>query len=218
MAKKQQDWTRHLPVMGGAAVIALVGIALYFFVASTGGVQAPKEPLVQEISVIQPPPPPPPPPQVEPPPKPEMEEVKTPEPEPEPEQQADNDEPPPGEDLGLDAEGTAGSDGFGLKARRGGRSLIGGGDINKWYAGLVQKDLQSALSAIDSVRKGRYTVVLNIWVSQDGLVKDSELVRGSGDASIDEALTTALAAGLRLSREPPADMPQPIKLRITSRT
>ena len=82
----------------------------------------------------------------------------------------------------------------------------------------MQKDLQSALSAIDSVRKGRYTVILNIWVSQDGLVKDSELVRGSGDASIDEALTTALAAGLRLSREPPADMPQPIKLRITSRT
>ena len=48
---------------------------------------------------------------------------------------------PPGDELGLDAEGGAGSDGFGLRAKKGGRGLIGGGDRNRWYEGQVQRDL-----------------------------------------------------------------------------
>lgn len=218
MARRQQGFRRHLPAVGGAAVIALVGWGVWLFVQSTGGVQAPVQPEVQQISVVMPPPPPPPPPEVEPPPEPEMEEVEVPEPEPEPVEQAESDEPPPGEDLGLDADGVAGSDAFGLKARRGGRGLIGGGDIHKWYAGLVQKDLQAALAAIDEVRRGRYSVVLKIWLSSDGRIENSELVQGSGDSSIDQALTSALATGVRISREPPEDLPQPIRLRISSRT
>ena len=218
MSVKRPGWQRHAPVLGALVLIGLLGAGVFYVISHSGGVQAPRVPEVQQISIVQPPPPPPPPPQVEPPPKPEMEEVKTPEPEPEPDQQAADDEPPPGDELGLDAEGTAGGDAFGLKGRKGGRSLVGGGDAKRWYAGLVQKDLQAALSSIDEVRKGRYTVVLKIWIAPDGRVSDSQLVRGSGDSTLDAALLSALNAGVRLSREPPDDLPQPIKLRISSRT
>ena len=216
MARKAQGMKRWTPYIGGGVMIMTVAYGVYAFVQSTGGVQAPTVPEVQQISLVVPPPPPPPP-EIEQPPEP-VEEIEIPEPEPEPVADSADDEPPPGEDLGLDADGVAGSDGFGLKARKGGRSLIGGGDLNKWYAGLVQKDLQSALAAIDEIRKGRYTVVLNIWLSRDGVIEDSELVRGSGDAAIDQALASALNSGVRVSRQPPDDLPQPIKLRITSRT
>lgn len=218
MAKQKRGLKRYGPALGGSAVILLVGLGVYLFVASNGGVQAPRQPEVQQISVVMPPPPPPPPPALEPPPEPEVQEVDVPEPEPEPLAEDDSDAPPPGEDLGLDADGVAGSDGFGLAARKGGRGLIGGGDINKWYASLVQKDLQRALATENEVRQGRYTVVLKIWLAPDGRIEDSEMIQGSGDTDIDQALTAVLAGGVRISRAPPEDLPQPIRLRISSRT
>ena len=130
----------------------------------------------------------------------------------------ESDEPPPGEDLGLDADGAAGSDGFGLRAKKGGRGLIGGGDRNAWYAGVLQRDLQSLLSSIDDVRQGRYAVVVRIWVDDSGRIENSEIVQGSGNRSVDDALARALQGGMRLSEAPPDDLPQPIKLQISSRS
>jgi len=148
-----------------------------------------------------------------------MEEVETPdEPEPAPEDIADS-EAPPADDLGLDAEGVAGSDGFGLQARKGGRGLIGGGGSRfGWYAGILKNDIHAALSKVDEVRKDRYSVVLRIWVAADGRVDRSEIVRGTGNDELDATLEAALQRELRLSEAPPQDMPQPIKIRITSRT
>ena len=84
------------------------------------------------------------PPETEPPPPPPPEEkVDLAEPEPEP--QPSND-PPPGEQLGLDAEGAAGADGFGLAARPGGRDLLAsGGSAYAWYAGLLKSEILDRL-------------------------------------------------------------------------
>jgi TonB family protein len=153
------------------------------------------------------------------PPPPEMEEVEIPEPEPEPiADDAPADEPLPGDDLGLDADGVAGSDGFGLKAKKGGRSLIGGGDRNKWYAGVIQSELQSVLAGIDDIRRGRYALTVRIWIDGEGRVENAEVVRGTGDTELDEALQQALIGGTKLSHAPPEDLPQPIRLRISSRS
>lgn len=215
---ENQGGRRWLPWVGGAVIFVGFGAVVYAMVAALSGTPPPPQPKVQQISIVQPPPPPPPPPEMEEPPKPE-EKVEVPEPEPEPVAEAeDSDEAPPGDELGLDADGTAGADGFGLRAKKGGRGLIGGGDRNAWYAGILQRDLQSLLSEIEDVRKGRYAVIVRIWVAGDGTIEQSEILRGSGDHSVDDALARALKRGVRLSEAPPEDLPQPIKLQISSRS
>ncbi|MEX2482669.1 MAG: TonB family protein [Gammaproteobacteria bacterium] len=211
-------WRRFGPALGAAGVLLVVGGGLYLFFGSMGATDKPRPPDVQQISIVQPPPPPPPPPpEIEEPP-PEIEEVDVSEPEPEPIADDAANEPPPGEDLGLDADGVAGADGFGLQAKKGGRALIGGGDRNKWYAGVIQTDLQSLLADIEEIRKGRYAVVVKIWIGADGQLEQAEVVRGTGNADLDAAIKRALGGGLRLSHEPPEDLPQPIRLRISSRS
>ena len=81
-------------------------------------------------------PPPPPPPKIEePPPPPPPEEVKLPDPEPVADAPDVPDMPGP---LGLDADGVAGSDAFGLVGRHGGNDLIGGDGRYRSYANHVK--------------------------------------------------------------------------------
>ncbi|MBK8958917.1 MAG: energy transducer TonB [Proteobacteria bacterium] len=207
---------RYGPLLGGVAMLAVFAIAGYFVVGGMHGAKAPEPPKIQEISLVQPPPPPPPPPKVEEPPPPEqvMEEPK-----PEPEPVADDapaDEAAPGDELGLDADGTAGSDGFGLRGKKGGRGLIGGGDRNRWYAGQLQRELQTLLSNNAEARGDKYAVVIKLWMSEDGRVDRFELLDSTGNDDSDAALRKTLTR-LHLKDAPPADMPQPLKLRIVAR-
>src|SRR5689334_3282657 len=106
-------------------VLAVVGVGLFFLIRHFVKQEAPAtKKVVQEIRVIRPPPPPPETPPPPPPPPEEKVDLKEPEPEPDP---TPTNEPPPGEQLGLDADGSAGSDGFGLAARKGGRDLLASG-------------------------------------------------------------------------------------------
>lgn len=126
-----------------------------------------------------------------------------------------SDEPPPGDDLGLDADGVA-ADGFGLTAKKGGRGLIGGGDRNRWYAGVIQRDLQGSLADNDDARGAKYSVVVKLWISADGKVERFEIGDSTGDDESDKALRETLS-GLHLSDSPPEEMPQPVRLRVVSR-
>ncbi len=210
-------WRRRGPLIGGLGLLLVFGLVGWFALRGLGGAGPPEPPAVQEISLVQPPPPPPPP-KLEEPPPPE-EQVELPEPEPEPEPVADDaeaDEPPPGEDLGLDADGVAGSDGFGLRARKGGRGLIGGGDRNRWYVGVIQRDLQDLLASSDDARAARYAVTVKLWIATDGGVERFELTDSTGNEEADRALRTLLS-GLRFDDPPPADMPQPLKWRLSAR-
>ncbi|QWF72262.1 TonB family protein [Methylomonas paludis] len=178
---------------------------------------AKNEKKIQPITLLKPPPPPPPPPKVEKPPEPEIKEkIKEPEPEPEPEPETPPDEAP-ARDLGLDAEGTAGSDGFGLAARKGGTGLFGGGNPYAWYGGLVKNDIMGLLSNHDELRRKGYTAIVKIWVKSDGSVERFELSKGSNDADIDELLNKLLEKLKKVAEPPPPGMQQPIKLKITSR-
>jgi protein TonB len=204
---------KWLPVGGAAAVAVVLAVAGYFLVQRMGGTSAPQKPAIQQVSLVVPPPPPPPPEQqIE---EPEVEELEIEEPEPIADDPS-NDAPP--EDLGLDAEGVAGSDAFGLKARKGGRGLLGGGDPFAWYAGVLQRDLQKALSNDDALRgQGDYAVIISIYLTKDGFIERTELESGSNRPELDSALKRVLTAGIRVSREPPEDLPQPVRLRISSR-
>lgn len=213
--KPKSRKSRYLPViLMGVAVTSLgVGaIALVRnFLQSTPG--QPKQ-VVQQIQLIRPPPPPP---DLPPPPPPPEERVDVPDPPDKPDPTPSN-EPPPGEQLGLDADGSAGGDAFGLAARKGGRDLLAsGGSAYAWYAGLLKNEILDQLNSEKRARSGDYSVIVRVWVRNDGTVDRVRIVQSSGNRERDQAIEAALARMARLSQAPPADMPEPISLRIVSR-
>lgn len=173
--------------------------------------------VVQEIALVRPPPPPP---EVEePPPPPEMEEEipELPEPQSEPDP-VQSDDPPPS-DLGLDAEGVAGSDAFGLVGNRGGRGIIGsgGGSRYRWYAGVLKQTLVTHLADYEQVRSASYVITVDVYINQRGRVVRVELTDSTGDPELDMALQQALSSLSDVGGPPPDGLPQPVKLRIESR-
>ena len=207
---------RYLPLIALAIVVLLAGGGVFWMVRSfLNAAPPPTKKVVQEIHVIRPPPPPPDTPPPPPPPPEEKVDVHEPNPEPDP---TPSNEPPPSEQLGLDAEGGAGGDAFGLVGHKGGRDLLAsGGSAFTWYAGLLKTEILDRLQDDKDARKGSYSAVVNIWVRADGTVERVHLAQSSGDKARDKAIETALSHITRLSQAPPADMPQPISLRIVSR-
>ncbi|MFN0041011.1 MAG: energy transducer TonB [Burkholderiales bacterium] len=205
-----------LGVLGLTAAIA--AIAMSFL---TEG-KPKKRHIVQQIAILRPPPPPPP--EREKPPEPEIdeEEVKLPDPDTPPEpQQAEA--APVGQDLGVDAQGTGNGDSFGLVGKPGGKAIteIGGdegrGDQHRWYAGLIQAEIQKLLSRDKKLRGVEFKAVVSVWLGGEGKLERSELAGSTGNADADEKIKLALAELPPLREKPPADMPQPIRLRVTSR-
>jgi protein TonB len=216
MNKIKKRLIRLLPL---ALVLVFTTIAgggmLWVFQSFLDQPVAPPKQTIQEVRLIRPPPPPE---EVEPPPPPEVEEeVDVPEPEAPIDAPAD-DQPPPSNMLGLDTEGVAGSDGFGLRAG-GGRDLLAGSGGSRfgWYAGVLKEDLLSFLSDYDDLRRRSYQVDLRLWLNDDGTVMRVNLDSSTGNRELDEQLRTRLASLDRVGESPPADLPQPIQIRIVSR-
>jgi protein TonB len=129
------------------------------------------------------------------------------------------DEPPPG-DLGLDAEGSAGSDGFGLAARKGGKGLLGGGgggDPYAWYGTIIKNDILDILSEHEELRRKGYTAIIKLWLDTDGTVQRFELAKGSNDSEIDGLINQLVSRYKKVNEPLPPGMEQPLKLRISSR-
>lgn len=220
---KHRRLIKYLPLIAGAVLVLLVALLVYVF-RDIFEKPASSKKQVQQVTVVQPPKPPPPPlpkPEIKPP---EVKEEKLPEPEPEPEPETPEpepaEEPPPGDDLGVDAEGGAGGDSFGLVGKKGGSGLIGGGGGNAiiWYGQHVQRELTDELhqKLRDRARQARYTAVIQVWIKADGNIDRVELVNSSGTAEIDEALKQAISQIRGRFKPPPERMPQPLKIRIRS--
>ena len=216
MAARRSKKRRYL-------TLALLGLSVTLIAAGTFALMrnflsspaGPPQKVVQEIHLIRPPPPPPdlPPP---PPPPPEEKVVDVHQPD-KPDPTPSND-PPPGEQLGLDADGTAGGDAFGLVGNKGGRELLGqGGSAYVWYAGLVKNQILEQLNTEKQARRGEYSLMVRVWVRNDGSIDRVRVVEGSGNRERDQAIEATLSRMGRLSQAPPADMPEPISLRIVSR-
>ena len=164
------------------------------------------------------------------------------EPEPEPEPVEEYEEPAPSEEfveltaapvdigntlddaLGVDADGSGAGDGFGLRAKRGGRALIGAEQgaaedpAAAWrgFATLVARRLERLLNANGAVRATDYDLRVRLWLAADGRVARVELAGSSGVAAIDAAIVSALEHQAGSLGEPPEDMPQPVNIRVRS--
>ncbi len=206
---------RHLLVLLVCLIVpGVLGTAfavLHNFLSSQPG---PPPKVVQEIHLIRPPPPPPdlPPP----PPPPPEEKVNVPDP-----QQPDptpSDQPPPAQQLGLDTEGGAGSDAFGLIGNKGGREITAtGGSAYTWYAGLLKDQILNELNDDQQVRSGNYRITLRAWVRPDGSVERMEVLKGSGDIKLDREIATDLAHIKRIPQPPPSGMPDAISFEVVAR-
>jgi protein TonB len=211
--EKQQRLNRYVPLaLGAVVVIALVGLLVWFVAGMMAKKpEGPKRQVAQVVKLIRPPPPP-----EQPPPPPPPEKVNEPLPQdtPEPTPQEDA----PAEQLGIDADGSSGGDGFGLAARKGGRDLLGSSNgAFAWYTGMLKDTILEKLSADDRVRRGSYAAVVRIWVTSDGRVERVKLAQSTGDPARDIAIEESLTKISRVREAPPIEMPQPITLRIVSR-
>ena len=215
--KSKSSLRRRLPLLiGGIFFLVLVVGVVILIKKFLDNPDQPNTRRVQQISLIKPPEPPPPeekPPEEKPP---EIkEEVKLDEP---PPQQQQAEAPPPGANLGLDADGKGSGDSFGLVGNKGGRELTIGGNGSRFggYLNGLQKNIRDELSRNEKLRKGEYKAEVAIWIGRTGSVERIELLGSSGELDVDAAMKKVLAS-IRKFDEPPSEMPQPVKLRISSR-
>lgn len=203
-----------MPVLVGGVIVAIVVAGLIWLIRDMQ--KAPDEPkreVAQVVKLIRPPPPPPEPP----PPPPPEEKIEEPLPQETPEE-APPDESQAPEQLGLDAEGVAGGDSFGLAARKGGRDLVGtGGAAFAWYTSSLKDRILDFLSDDERIRKGKYQVTVSVWVRKDGSIEQIKLRSTSGNRGLDQAIEDTLRRMQRAQEAPPIEMPQPVTLRIVSK-
>jgi protein TonB len=208
--KRTGHWTQPAGIGAGTVVaIALIVALIHSFLANAG---TPRKPVIHQIALLKPPPPIPKPEEKPPEPEVKKEELKLPEPEPEAPKDSQN-EPPPGQDLGVDSAGGAGTDGFGLVGRKGGRDLLAGGG----YSAVIQRQLQDELAKNKKLKREGYRAVVTLWFSRDGRIQRFELTGSTGKSSTDDMIKLSLSEMPPLNPPPPEDYPQPIRVRVTSR-
>lgn len=226
MAKSASSMRRKLPALLGGLFLLLFSAGVIWLVQDfIGNAKSPEKPRVQQISLVKPPPPrdlpkPPEPKKIE------EEQPKEAEPlteaPPTPDQPPDEG-PPPGEQLGLDADGSAGGDAFGLAARKGGRDIttLGGGGPGSregWYGRLISRHFEDYLRRSKELQGTTYQVVLNVWFDKAGNVQRVRLARGSGNTQTDQIVQDELMSVSPLREMLPEDLPQPVRIRVVSRT
>lgn len=222
MAKKKKKqlsqgviWT-----ISFTAVVILFSGGFFVTRALLSEDEAKKKRAVQMVTLVKLPPPP----KIEekPHPEPEVrkkEEIMEPKQEKIDPQQAKDDKPA-SKNLGLDAEGGPGSDGFGLVGNKGGRGLIGGGSLlgqYGWYANLIQDEINRKVRKIleeqGGMPKGKLQATVKIILNDGGRIVNYQISSPSGNPRLDEALKTALGQ-IHISQQPPDGMPRSSTMNI----
>ena len=190
--------------LGGLALLVVAALLLMKFLSGP----AAKPSGIRQVALIKQPP------KVK-------EEVKIDQPKDEPkpdEPKAADDKPASDKPLGVDAEGGAGSDGFGLAGNKGGRDfLTTGGGGGAYYSGLLQRQFHEALSRNRKVLKEEFRVVVKIWLGDDGRVQKADIVTGSGNPKVDDLIQLTLLDMTPLKDIPPSSM-RPMQLRLSNRS
>jgi protein TonB len=205
------------------AVAVAIGLVIWWVVLQMHSMSKPLKRSVQEIALVKPPPPPPPPPPKVEPPKVDQPKMDVPQKMDTPKDASPDkaEAPPAGPDLGVDANGTGAGDSFGLVGKKGAAGLIGGGGGGNrfgWYGALIRDRIQEALQKDKKLRDiGDLRILVNVWVGSNGSLTRVELLSSSGNADLDNAIKTNLKALPPLREGAPAEMPQPVKLKISAR-
>jgi protein TonB len=205
---------RNVSRLAGAVFAILAIVGFIWFVRTMMGAQTGKKTrTVEVVQIIRPPPPPPEQPPPPPPPEKAPEPLPKDVPEPQPEQQPDQ---APQQPLGIDAEGSAGGDAFGLAARAGGSDLIGGNGTAPyaWYTNRMRDVIKDKLAESPCAKSAKGSLSTRVVVGADGHVKQIKMTSTSGNAQLDQCVDKVLASITSLGDAPPPGMPEQVNLRL----
>lgn len=218
-AEGPQDGGAKRFIVPAVLVLALV-VASYLIYSQMGkGGGGPKRQTVKIAVLPDTPPPPPPPPKEEKKPEPDQREDK-----PQPQEQPKVQEAPP-EPQQLKMDGPAGDGPSAFAAGqvaneyKGGAVGTGGGGVDRLkfalFTNRLTRHIQSALAKDPDLRFD-FRINVRVWLDAQGRFERVTLAQSTGDAPNDKALESAL---MRLAPidAMPADLPQPMLLRITNR-
>jgi protein TonB len=206
---------KYAPFAVGGLVLVLILVGVVLFIrAMLSGKEQKTQRVVQTITVIRPPPPPP---DQPPPPPPDKVEEQIPQNEPDP---TPDNTPAPQQQLGIDAEGGAGGDAFGLAARKGGSDLVGtGGAVFAWYQKKIQTAISDRLSQDNCLHAKRFTLELRIQIQADGALRIEQVLQGTGDRQLDGCIAADLSgASVRVDEAPPIEFPRLASVKIVQRS
>ncbi len=200
-------------------LLALVAGGWWAVKSLKGGSSEPKRQTVKIAVLPDTPPPPPPPPEkkIEP-------EVKEQKPQPQQEDQPKPlDKAPEPEQLKMEGAAGDGPSAFGSGsvskdyiAGDPGTGIGGGGKLQfALFNGQLQRHVQTSLARNPKAKIADYRVNVQVWVSPTGELR-VELLSSTGDEKSDEVLRQALTQLPPMSNVP-ANLVQPIRLRITNR-
>jgi len=226
------------------ALIAVSVIVSMLIMAMSGDKKVRRKSEVRSVTLVKPPPPPKikeklPEPEIE---KEEIvknedmkQQIVEMEPEPlagpdKPEEASDDDTKAMDDQLGVDADGSGGADGFGLRSKKGGRSILsggggGGGSGNGngrfgWYTSMVQKTISDTvrefLEKNGGIPDGELKALVRVELDDNGRIINYKLLRSSGNQRMDSAILKALAS-TGFDEIPPFDMPRALRFRVSSR-
>ena len=206
---------RLVRLIGGGLVAFVLIVGFVSFVHTMMASKGKKPPRqVQVVQIIRPPPPPeqPPPP----PPEKTAEPLPKDEPEPPPDQaqQAPADQP-----LGLDAEGSAGGDAFGLAARRGGSDLVGGTGSAPfaWYTSRLTDAIRERLASVECARSAKGSLTFHLLLEASGKIRQVQLATTTGNQKVDECIDAALTSMPPMRDPLPPGMPEQVNVKVVSR-
>jgi len=147
-------------------------------------------------------------------------------------QNNENDNTPAGENLGVDADGKAGGDSFGLVGKKGGRSILsgdGGGGMGRlsllskfgWYTQIVETEIRKKvmkhLDENGGIPRGKLQAVVQLSVNSLGEVVKYKIIGSSGNHKMDDAVKQSIG-DIKISEPPPDGMPRTMSIRVTSQS
>ncbi len=201
-------WSAFLVFAAGIGLLAIIAYGLYSLSGGSGS----KHPKPPRISLLPSTPPPPPPPKEEKKPPKEEKEVKI---------EPPDVKQPPAPDNTLKMEGEKGDAPSAFQAGTVTKeNYIPGserGNSFAFYSNLIQKFLQDELTRNKTLAGKEYKVALKLWFGASGKIEKFTLTQTSGNPETDTLIRNALAELPPLKTPPPDTMPQPVRLRVTSR-
>jgi len=216
-----------------AVVIVFLGGAVYIVWTVLSDDSPRKKANIATITLVKPPPIP----VKEKPPEPEpvkesqkKEQIIDPGPQNEAQNANEQDDTPAGDKLGLDADGKAGTDAYGLVAKKGGRALLAGdGGLGRLsllgkYASYTQimeaairKKVQKYLDENGGVPRGKFQTVVQVSIDGMGKIVQFRIIGSSGNHKMDDAVKESLSQ-FRINEPPPEGMPRMMNIRVNSQS